>query len=395
MSRYLVRQALLSVAKLFVFATLMFFFIQSLMPGDFVDQFSMFMNQAERDALRSQLGLDLPIHERYLRWLQQLTTLDLGESLQGGPVNDILAQALPSTLFVFVTGTVLAFLVGLWLGERTAWRGSGVLSKLTTLGGLTLFTTFPPFLAWLLASIFARGSDFVIIGTLAGMRRPSWNMLEREVWKDVLVDPPAVVFCMFLTLLVSTIFFLTINHLFTLIAQRRLPALLLVLLIPAGTVGIWFLLDMQAPAFDILRVSWMAIVAYTLLSFGETMLIMQSSMTEILKEEYINTAQAKGLPISAVREKHAARNALLPALSRLVISLPYLITGIVIIESSLGWPGMGATLWNALYWQDMPVVMAMLLLVGILSMVARLVLDVVIAYSDPRIRYTRQQHRTV
>jgi peptide/nickel transport system permease protein len=147
---------------------------------------------------------------------------------------------------------------------------------------------------------------------------------------------------------------------------------------------------MEAMALDILRMSWLAILTYTVLSFGETMLIMQSSMTEVLKEEYVTTAHAKGLPASQVRERHAVRNALLPVLSRLVISMPYLITGVVIIESAVGWPGMGMAMWNALYWQNMPVVMVMVLFVGILSLAARLVLDVLIAYLDPRIRYDQQ-----
>jgi peptide/nickel transport system permease protein len=148
---------------------------------------------------------------------------------------------------------------------------------------------------------------------------------------------------------------------------------------------------MHLLAFDILQIAWLPILVYTLLSFGETMLIMQSSMTEVLKEEYIITADAKGLPASVVREKHAARNAMLPALSRLVISLPYLVTGVVIIESSVGWPGMGSTMWNALYWQNMPVVMMILMIVGVLALVARLFLDILIAYTDPRIRYEQKE----
>ena len=118
------------------------------------------------------------------------------------------------------------------------------------------------------------------------------------------------------------------------------------------------------------------------------MIIMQSSMTDVLNEEYVKTAKAKGLPASKVRERHAARNALLPVLSRLVISLPLLLTGIVIIESSVGWPGMGTSMWNALYWQNMPIVMNTLLIVGAIALIARLFLDVLLAYLDPRIRYS-------
>jgi peptide/nickel transport system permease protein len=117
------------------------------------------------------------------------------------------------------------------------------------------------------------------------------------------------------------------------------------------------------------------------------MVIMQSTMTEVMKEEYIKAARAKGLPERVVREKHAARNALLPVLSRLFISLPYLLAGIVIIEDSVNWPGMGTMMFTSLYWQDIPVVMGVLLMIGVLALIARLFLDVLTAYMDPRIRF--------
>jgi peptide/nickel transport system permease protein len=151
----------------------------------------------------------------------------------------------------------------------------------------------------------------------------------------------------------------------------------------------------------------MPLITYVLLSFGETMLITRTNMLDTLKEEYITTARAKGVPDKVVRDKHAARNALLPVLSRFVISLPYLLTGLVIIEYSLGlsgsgsvvrlrgmfantemsWHGMGWAFYNALYLQDLPLVMGVLFVVGLLAIVARLVIDVLHAVLDPRIRY--------
>lgn len=391
MTRYLIRQSALSLIKLFVFATLMFFFIQLLMPGDWVDQFALFLDRGEREELRIQLGLDLPVWERYLRWLRQLITLDLGDSFTGPPIVEVLKDVIPPTLFVFVTGTTIAFLIGLWLGKRTAWSGSGFLSSLTTLGGITLFTSFPPWLAYLLAYFLAGGRDFVVMGERGGLRTATFRNLTREIWIDTEISPSVIVLQMFLTLLAVTAVILILYRLLERAIGRRVPVLIPLVLIGAGTIGSWYLLGIEPLALDILKLSWLPILTYTLLSFGETMLIMQSSMTEVLKEEYINTAHAKGLDPAVVREKHAARNALLPALSRLVISMPYLVTGVVIIESAVGWPGMGTTMWNALYWQNMPVVMAVVLIVGVLSLVARLFLDVLIAYSDPRIRYEQSQ----
>lgn len=394
MVRYLIRQTLLSLVKLFLFATLMFFFIQLLMPGDWVDQFSLFTSKAEQDALRAQLGLDLPVWQRYLFWLRQLVTLDLGQSFTGERIVDILNNVIPPTLFVFVVGTVLAFLIGMWLGKRTAWRGSGFLSRLTTLGGITLFTSFPPWLAFLAAHFLTRGRTFVVMGERAGLRTVGFRTLTVDVWRNVEVSPSAILFQMFLTMVAVSLVLLFLNYLLFRATRRRIPGFLILLLIGAGAVGSWFLLGIETLAFDILKQAWLPILIYTLLAFGETMLIMQSSMTEILKEEYVTTAHAKGLPASEVREKHAARNALLPVLSRLVISMPYLVTGVVIIESSVGWPGMGTAMWNSLYWQNMPVVMAVVLIVGVLSLVARLVLDVLIAYLDPRVRFYDQQPTT-
>jgi len=391
MLEYLLRQGVLSLVKLLVFATIMFFLIQIIMPGDFVDQFSLFMSAAERREMREELGLNLPVWERYLQWMNDLFRLDLGRSFTGQPITEILKDTIPATLLVFLTGTALAFMIGLWLGTRTGWAGSNWLSRLTTLGGITLFTSFPPWLAWLVAYAFTRGRDFVVMGEVGGLRGVSFMGLESALWSATEARPAEIVARMLLTLLASTFVFLIINRVLQRLARRRIPGFVMILFIAGGTVGLWHLLDMQALAFNLVEASWLAVVTYTLLSFGETMLIMQASMTDVLKEQYVTTAHAKGLPASVVRERHAVRNALLPVLSRLVISLPYLITGVVIIESSVGWPGMGTTMWNALYWQNMPVVMATVLVVGVLSLVARLALDVIIAYLDPRIRYDGQE----
>jgi peptide/nickel transport system permease protein len=171
--------------------------------------------------------------------------------------------------------------------------------------------------------------------------------------------------------------------------------ILLLLLVPVTTVAGWYLFKFESLAFDIMKLAWIPLLTYVLLTFGETMIIMQSSMIDVMKSEYVTTARAKGLAEGIVREKHAARNALLPVLSRLVISLPYLITGVVIIESSVAWPGMGTSMWNALYWQNMPIVMNTLLIVGVLSLVARLILDVLSAYLDPRIRFDEKKIKLV
>jgi peptide/nickel transport system permease protein len=130
-------------------------------------------------------------------------------------------------------------------------------------------------------------------------------------------------------------------------------------------------------------------MTYVLMSFSETMLIMRSSMEDIIKEDYISVARAKGIPERVVRDKHAARNAILPVFGRLTVTIPYLLTGIVILEYAFGWPGMGSGLWYAILGLDIPLIMGYLLFIGLVSLFARLALDILHAYLDPRVRFGR------
>ncbi len=172
---------------------------------------------------------------------------------------------------------------------------------------------------------------------------------------------------------------------------RRLPPLARIPLFCAAVAGSWRLFGLSPQALDILSIASLPLITYVLLSFGETMLIMRTSMMDTIKEDYVTAARAKGLPNRVVRDKHAARNALLPVFSRLAISLPYLLTGLVIIEDVLNWPGISGALFNSMYNQDIPMVMGALLIVGVLAAVARLGLDVLYAILDPRIRYGSEQ----
>jgi len=387
MAGYLARQTVISLIKLFLFVSLMFFFIQIMMPGDYVDQLAVVCNASCRESLRAQLGLDLSLWQRYLQWLRQIITLDLGNSFNGEPIVEILKKVVPATLLVFFTGTILAFLFGLWLGKRTAWRNSATLSRASTLVGLLMSTSFPPWLTWLVAYIFTQGAGFVVMGETGGLGTATFVRLDRTVWAATKHAPSAVALYMIASLAMWGLIIHQVKMRIEQRLHRSTPGSLYLIGTLAAVIGSWYLLGIAPFALDILRLAWIPLLTYVLLSFGETMLIMQTSMDEVMRSEYIQTARAKGIPDSVIRERHAARNALLPVVSRLVISLPYLITGVVIIESSVDWPGMGTTLWNALYWQNMPVVMNTLLIVSVLSLAARLLLDVISTYLDPRIRY--------
>ena len=157
-------------------------------------------------------------------------------------------------------------------------------------------------------------------------------------------------------------------------------------IIAAVSYGWWVYRSVDAFALDILFDAALAIIAFLLLSYGEFMLVMQTSMSSVVHDDYILVARAKGLPDRNIRDRHAARNALLPLLSRFAVSLPYLLTGLVIIERAVGWPGVGSFLFQAVDAQDMPVIMDTLVVIGVITLVVRLVMEVLTAVLDPRIR---------
>ncbi len=121
--------------------------------------------------------------------------------------------------------------------------------------------------------------------------------------------------------------------------------------------------------------------------FGGFLLIMRSSMLETLREDYILTARAKGLPDKVVRNRHAAPNAALPVVTSLGLSLAFSINGGAITETVFSWPGLGRELVFAVSNNDYPLAQVSFLLIAAIVLLANLVVDVLYAYLDPRIRY--------
>jgi peptide/nickel transport system permease protein len=378
--KYIAKRALSSLIALFLFLSILFFVTEVMIPGDFTYQY--LMTRGARETLQERLGLNLPLWQRYWFWLRTVFSGSLGRSLYGFPVSEYLKDLIPPTLLVFVMGAGAAFLAGQWLGKVTAWRGPGFLHGASTFGAIALYASFPPWLAFLMTYFLARKLGW-FRSVLSD--RPFSN--QREVWSESALSAQAVMLYIVAVFVAAWLLVLLLSRIVWRLARRRLPIWLeiafFVVLVGVG----WFGLGLGPQVRDVLALAGIPILTFVLLSFGETMLIMRTSMTDTLKEEYITTARAKGLPEPVIRDRHAARNALLPVLSRLVVSLPYLMTGLVIIERSLAWPGLSGALFDSLYNQDVPTALGALLVVGVASAMARLILDIVYAYLDPRIRY--------
>ena len=139
--------------------------------------------------------------------------------------------------------------------------------------------------------------------------------------------------------------------------------------------------------FDILHHMALPLVTLFLIHFGSYLLIMRSSMLETLKEDYILTGRAKGLQEKVIRDHHAAPNAALPVVTSVGLSLAFSINGGALTETVFTWPGIGRELVFAVSHNDYPLALASFLLIAIVVLLSNLVVDILYAYLDPRIRY--------
>ena len=128
-------------------------------------------------------------------------------------------------------------------------------------------------------------------------------------------------------------------------------------------------------------------VATTVLGgMGATLRITRSEVLDVMNEKYVTTAYAKGVSKKNVMVKHVLRNALILITTLVFMSIPWLISGAVVIEKIFGLPGMGNLLLNSIIVQDMPVVQAVLLFITILTVICNLLSDIIMGILDPRIR---------
>jgi len=132
---------------------------------------------------------------------------------------------------------------------------------------------------------------------------------------------------------------------------------------------------------------FLPVAMLSLLSMAGWSRFMRSSMLEVLRQDYVRTARAKGLRERSVIVKHAARNALIPLITIVVFEIPSIFGGAIITETIFNYPGMGRLFIQALAVDDWPIVMAYLFISAILVVIATLVGDILYTIIDPRIRF--------
>ena len=215
------------------------------------------------------------------------------------------------------------------------------------------------------------------------------KFLDPLIWRDAPVSADHVFKSLLLTAGAFSVFIFLVFQVARRIGRKWRKKLLITTLGLSGVVIAlaWAASGLGHLALDILNHMVLPILTLTLVSFAGTMLLTRNSMLETIREDYIVAARAKGVPEQLIRDRHAARNALLPVVTSLVYSLVFAIDGSVIIEAVFSWPGIGQMLLGAVLAEDLPLVLGAFVFIGIFALIAHLLADVIYVFLDPRIRY--------
>ena len=329
------RRAALTVFVIFG-VTLVTFVISHVVPADpVVAYLGEHAPPALVEKVRHQIGLDRPLPVQYLIYLEDLVHGNLGISIMDNrPVNWDLAQYLPATVELATAAMLVAVVIGVPTGVVSALykdRWPDQVARVFALGG----TSLPVFyVALLLLGLF-----YSRLGVLPGPGQ-----------LGIYTSPPP--------------------HLTGLVAVDALLA------------GDWVALR------DALR--HLVLPAFVLGYFttGLVMRMTRSSLLEVMRQDYVRTARAKGMAEHRVVLRHALRNALLPTVTVIGLTFGDLLSGAVLTETIFAWPGIGRYATKSVITVDIPAVLGVTLVAALTFTLFNLVVDVVYAYLDPQIRYT-------
>ena len=340
-----------------------------------------------REVAMERLGLDKPVLIQFRDYMFNFFQGDLGVSFNQypRPVVDIIGERLPRTLVLFLAALVTYYWAGFVAGKYLAWRRGNRGEMLITVSGVGLYSMFLPFFALMLIWLFS-----VQLGLL-----PLSKFLDPEQWRDAPFMANQVFMRLFWVTLAGGVAMFAASFAALRTRNRRLERGLKwggFVLAAVWILFYWWGTEsgqaMRVYAGDIGFHMILPVLTLTLIAFAGVMLLTRSSMLETLREDYILTARAKGLPEGMVRDRHAARTALLPVVTSLVLAVATVIDGGVITEAVFSWPGMGEILISSVLSEDIPVAVGAFSFIGIMALVGHFVVDVLYGLLDPRIRVT-------
>ncbi|HRW50288.1 MAG: ABC transporter permease [Caldilinea sp.] len=323
MTTYLVRRLLQTIVVIFGVTILSFFALH--LAGD---PTYLYVSERATDEevaeTRAKLGFDKPLHEQYFSYVVGLATLDLGNSLRSRtPAFELVMERMPATLELTIFAILFATLLAIPIGILSATRRGTPLD-----GGIMLFAMFgqsmPSFwLGIMLILVVGLWLRWLPISGQVPIIQP---LLDGDFQTAITNFPDAI------------------RH----------------LILPGITLGVF--------------------------SLARNARLVRSSMLEVLNQDYVTTAKAKGLARHTVIMRHAFRNSLIPFVTIIGLEFGFLLSGVVVTETVFSWPGVGRLVFNAINQRDIPVVQAAVVMFSLLFVLLNLIVDVVYTRLDPRIR---------
>jgi peptide/nickel transport system permease protein len=347
--RYII-QRLLSLVPTILGVTLAVFLLLRLIPGDpAVAMLGEHAAQENVERIREQLGLNRPMFldrealergdvraffdSQYLRYLGRLARADLGNSIHRRvAIAEELRSRFPATMELAMLSMLLAVVIGVPVGIVSAARRASLVDSVSMVGAL-VGVSMPIFWLGLMEiMLFA-----VILNWL-----PSGGRLDHAT------------------------------------EVTRITNMVLVDSILTGNV---------AALVDALKHLAMPTIALSTIPMAIIARMTRSSMLEVLRQDYIRTAHAKGLREVIVLARHALKNAFLPVITIIGIQTSSLMAGAVLTETIFSWPGIGKWVYDAILGRDYPIVQSGTLLITIVIVAVNLIVDLSYAFLDPRIQY--------
>ncbi|MFW5664232.1 MAG: ABC transporter permease [Coleofasciculus sp.] len=335
MAHYIIKH-LLNLLPVLLGITLLVFLFLHLIPGDPATVLLGERATPEQvEALREQLGLNQPLPLQYLTFLNNLLHLDFGTSIISGiPIIDEIKTRFPATFELSLAAMIVAVILGIPAGVLAAVYKNRPADNVTMIGSL-LGVSMPVYwLGLLLIYLFAITLNWF----------PPSGRISIEAG---LTFQPITGFY-----LLDAILQFDINLLQDVLAHLILPALTL------GTIPL-------------------AILAR----------ITRSSLLDVLSQDYIRTARAKGIPEHWVIIRHGLKNALLPVVTIIGLQFGTLLGGAILTETIFSWPGIGSWIYEGILARDYPIVQGGVVVISIIFVLVNLVVDISYALVDPRIKY--------
>lgn len=330
MFTYLVRRLLIGAVTLLLITFVVFALIRN-MPGTpltialgEVDP-SRKVSEADLERMERAYGLDKPWPLAYVHWVGNLVRLDMGRSFyEKQPVTKVIGVRVGPTLLLSATSLLLTYLLAVPLGLFATVR-SGRLDERTVSTGLYMLYSLPPFVAALLLLI------------------------------------------LFAVRLDDTIFELPLGGIVS-EGYARMSAV--------------------GKVLDVMKHMILPVICFTYGSLAYFSRFVKSNMEEVIRQDYIRTARAKGVGPFRVIVHHAFRNTLIPFVTLIGLTLPALLSGSVILEMIFTWPGMGQLLFDSITRRDYPTIMGLTLMFSLLTLAGQLLADILYAVVDPRVTYS-------